>query len=890
MINLKKKYRLNLGAKVKTLTIIDTFGFFFRLYYAMKGLKTKDSRPSGMVYGFANFIHNLKQDFDSDYIVFALDSGVKTFRSEIFADYKSNRESPPDDLKAQLPVCIEMIEKMGLCSLKVDGYEADDIIASFIKNNPSKDLKINIVTHDKDLYQLIDDRVSILSPTKHEIYNRDKCYEKYGVYPEQMRDFLALCGDNADNVPGVKGIGEKNAKKLLDEFANIEDLYSNLTQLRNERIKKLLFNSKDEAMLSKRLVTLYDGLETPDLEMAKFPQQNPLLKITDILNDYSLTRLLSQLKSNTEARELSFSPILITDVSELEGLLGNLNSEILISFDTETTSTDSRVAKIIGFSFCFNESKSYYVPIAHNYPSVPQQISPDIAKWAIEQIYKCFVVGQNLKYDFRVIENNFGLLPPSKYADTMILAWLDDPSSSVGMDNLAKKLYNYETIKFEQIVKKGEDFSSVEVNTACKYASEDAWITLRFYKTFLNRLDKNLLKIANDVEFDFILTLLDIENNGIKMNVEKLRNLIVKNTQTISSLSDEIYELCGEIFNINSTKQLGSILFEKLALSPQKKGKTGYSTDESVLSSLSGMHPVIPKLLEYREIYKLQSTYCEPLLNLALRDKNSRVYTHFIHTGTATGRLSSKNPNLQNIPAHGSLARDMREVFEAENGFSLISLDYSQIELRLLAHFSKDSALLEAFMKGEDIHARTAISIFGESNPKNRSIAKSINFGLIYGMGASKLSNELGIDRASAKEYIELYFRAFSTVKEFLESIKTQAKNNGFVTTLLGRKRHFDFATATPMQFAMYEREAVNTKFQGSAADIIKLAMLNVRPLLSQNAKMLLQIHDELIFEVRDDMAKEFALMVQKEMQEVVHLEVPLVANFCLAKNWGKLK
>ncbi|AII14115.1 DNA polymerase I, 5' --_ 3' polymerase, 5' --_ 3' and 3' --_ 5' exonuclease [Campylobacter iguaniorum] len=875
---------------MKSLTIIDTFGFFFRLYYAMSGLKNKEGKPSGMVHGFANFIHNLKNDFPSDYIVFALDSGGKTFRSEIDPNYKANRTSPPDELKAQLPVCIEMIEKMGLCSLRLEGYEADDIIASFVKNNKDKELEIRVVTHDKDLYQLISPNVFIYSPAKKELYDRAGCYEKYGVYPEQVRDFLALCGDSADNIPGVKGIGEKGAKKLLDEFGSIENLYENLSQVRNERTKNMLFESKENAFISKRLATLYDELDTPNLDNAKFPQTNPLLKITDILEDYSLNRLLTQIQNTKDEKKLSFTSVLITDENKLVNLVESITEDTLISFDTETTGVDAKSAKIVGFSFCFNEQISYYVPLTHSYLGCPKQISLETAKWAISQIYKGFVVGQNLKYDFRIIKNNFDLNPPKNYADTMILAWLYDPSSAVGMDSLALRLYDYKTIKFEDVVAKGETFASVECESAAKYASEDAWITLRFYKTFLNLLEPNLLKIAREVEFDFILTLFDMESNGIRLNTDKLRELISSNEAALKSLTNEIYELCGEKFNINSTKQLGVVLFENLKLPTKKKTKTGYSTDESVLSELLETHPVIQKLLEYRELYKLQSTYCEPLLALALKDPNQRVYTNFIHTGTATGRLSSKNPNLQNIPARGSLAKQMRSVFEARDGYSLISLDYSQIELRLLAHFSKDPALLEAFKNGEDIHARTAISIFGTSDPKNRAIAKSINFGLIYGMGANKLSGELGIDKKSAKEYIELYFKAFSTIKEFLESIKVGAKNDGFVTTLLGRKRLFDFSHATPMQVAMYEREAVNTKFQGSAADIIKLAMLGVKSLLSEDAKLLLQIHDELIFEVRDDLANDFANRVKELMQNAVNLNVPLIANSTIAKNWGELK
>ena len=873
----------------QTITIIDTFGFFFRLFYAMSSLKSKDGKPSGMVSGFANFIANLKNEFASDYIIFALDSKGKTFRSEIDPNYKTNRQTPPQALLDQLPVCIEMIEKMGLYSFSKEGYEADDVIASAVKKHKNEYI-INIVTHDKDLYQLIDENVRIYSPAKKMLYGRDECFEKYGVYPEQIRDFLAICGDSADNIPGVKGIGDKGAKKLLDEFGSLEKIYENIDKLPPNKQKEYLINDKNNAYLSKKLATLYDGLEIPPLEIAKFPTSNPLLKIKEILKDYSLNRLLDALNLQNEKKDLEFEAILVADEDELLRLVSDIDEQTIVSFDTETSSVDSKSAKIVGFSFCFNEQRAYYVPINHNYLGVGKQISLEVAKTAIRHIFGGFVVGQNLKYDFRIVENNLGLLPPKNYADTMILAWLLNPSASVGMDNLALAYFNYKTIRFEDVVKKGETFANLELESATKYASEDAWITLKFYFKFTNLLDENLLNLARSLEFPFIKVLYDMENEGIMINKFRLRSMIESNAEKLRVLTAQIYELCGENFNINSTKQLGDVLFEKLGLPSKKKTKTGYSTDESVLAELNDLHPVISKLLDYRELYKLQSTYCEPLLNLALKNDENRIYSNFLQTGTSTGRLASKNPNLQNIPARGNLAKTMRNCFVAKSGYSLISLDYSQIELRLLAHFSKDPALIKAFENDEDIHARTAISIFGQSDNGKRAIAKSINFGLIYGMGANKLATELNIARNDAKNYIERYFAAFSTIKNFLENIKNSAKNDGFTTTLFGRKRYFDFVGATPMLLATYEREAVNTKFQGSAADIIKKAMVEISPFLGENAKMILQIHDELIFEVKDEFANEFGEKIRTIMENVVKLNVSLKTSLEIAKSWGELK
>ncbi|MCI6299383.1 MAG: DNA polymerase, partial [Campylobacter sp.] len=497
-------------------------------------------------------------------------------------------------------------------------------------------------------------------------------------------------------------------------------------------------------------------------------------------------------------------------------------------------------------------------------------------------------VGHNLKYDFEILRNNFGLELPKNYADTMILAWLENPEQKCAMDELASRLFAYETIKFESLVnvKKGQVFGDIEVELASKYASEDAFITLEFYKYFKQVLSQELWEVAKNLEFPFIATLISLEKSGIKADYNALNALNEKISARLKELEAQIYKIAGQSFNINSPKQLGAVLFEHLGLKAAKKTKSGYSTDESVLNSLE--HPIAAPLLEFRELAKLKGTYTEPFMRLS--SSGERVYTHFLHTGTATGRLSSHSPNLQNIPARGSLARDVRNCFVAQDGNMLISLDYSQIELRLLAHFSADPALVGAFKADEDIHARTAISIFGDSEPSHRAVAKSINFGLIYGMGSSRLAKNLDISTKEAKEYIERYFASFSTIKSYLASIKTHSREHGRIFTLLGRQRVFDFSSAGAREQALYEREAVNSVFQGSAADIIKLAMNAIYPLLDENHKMILQIHDELIFEVDGGEAEIFAKKVANIMENVVSLNVPLKVNYAIAKSWGELK
>lgn len=791
-----------------------------------------------------------------------------------------------------------MIEKMGFISVSQEGYEADDIIASFVKTCENRDIFVRIITQDKDLYQLIKDgKTSIYSPISKNDYDEAACLEKYGVKPNQIRDFLALCGDNSDNIPGVKGIGAKGAKTLLDEFGSIEGIYENLTLVRNERSRNLLLEGKENAFLSKKLASLYDNLEVQNLiEKATYPDEEPLLKILEILEHYELNTLLKKLRQNPDNKDknLGFKATLVQDENKLFEILNTLDKESIIAFDTETTGLDTKEAKIVGFSFCMNENEAFYVPLTHNYLGVGEQISLQSAKKAIEVIFNHFVIGHNLKYDFKIIQNNFDLNLPQKYADTMILAWLKNPSLRVNMDDLALRLFNYETLHFESLVKKGENFASVELEKACKYAAEDAYITLRFYLYFLKNLETPLLELAKNCEFDFIKIIMMMEENGIKLDTNALEILMKKFENEIKNLSEEIYTLCEDRFNLNSPKQMGDILFEKLKLPSGKKGKTGYSTDEKVLNILLDKHPVIAKILDYRELAKLYSTYCEPLLKLALKDKNSRIYSSFLQTGTATGRLSSKDPNLQNIPAHGQYAKDYKSCFVAKDGFSFISLDYSQIELRMLAHFSEDEKLLNAFANDEDIHARTAIMIFGESNYETRSVAKSINFGLIYGMGYKTLSQNLKIEANLAKSYIEKYFENFTSIKKYFETVKNEAKQNGFIVTLSGRKRYFDFENAKPMQIAMYERESINSILQGSAADVIKLAMLEINKELNEelneDKKLILQIHDELIFEVKDDLCENFVKKTRDIMENIVKLKVKLKTSSSIAKNWGDLK
>jgi len=867
-----------------TLTIIDTFGFLFSNYYALPYLKAKNGTPTGMITGFMNFISNLGRDYKTDYILFSVDSKGDTFRKEIYSEYKANRPDAPEDLKTQLPIAIDLIKKMGFKTIEIPRYESDDIIASISQIAKNKGIKVIVVTHDKDMYQLVDDdKVVIYDPRKKLFINEEEAFKKFGVYPKDFINFQALLGDSSDNIPGVKGVGVKTAAKLINEYHTLENLYDHIDDLKGA-VKKRLIEGKENAFLSRELVTLKKDLfEDINLEDFKFPKINPILKVADELEKLDMHRIIEKVQKDgmfvkTKApTKMKIPSKLITDKDELFKIIDSIEDEV-VAFDTETTSLE-RDKTIVGFSFAFGDN-AYYVPINHFYLGVPEQISQDDAIKAINKLFTKKIVGHNLKFDLNLVYK-LGVKKITPLMDTMILAWIIDPDKKVGLDSLADRYLNHKMISFKDTVKKGENFSSVALEEACKYASEDAYITLKLYEVLKEKLwNEEIKKEIDEVEIPFIDVLINMENRGINIDIEYFKTLEKEVEEKLNNLTKKIYELAGEEFNINSTKQLATILFEKLGLPAKKKTKTGYSTNEAVLNSLKD-YEIVRNLLEYRELFKLQSTYIKPLQKQQI---DGKIYTSFLQTGTATGRLSSKDPNLQNIPTNKDI--NIRNGFIASEGNYLYSLDYSQIELRLLAHFSKDETLINAFKENKDIHLETAIKIFGEKKAHEyRSVAKSINFGLIYGMGARKLSETINVSNKEAKEFIEKYFASFPTVKDFLNKQKELVRKRGYVETLLGRRRFFDFKTVNSFMASNFEREAVNTIFQGSAADLIKMAMLVIEK--SSNDDMILQIHDELIFDTNND---EHISKYKKIMENIYTLEVPLKVGVSKAKKWGEIK
>lgn len=910
---------------MKTITVIDTFGFFFRAFYALPPLKNKDGFPTGLLLGFCNLLSSLYRSTECSYIIFALEGGGVNRRKILYPPYKQNRQETPQDLILQLPIAIEWISKMNLLNLSVEGYEADDIIASVASLAQKEGLNVQIISHDKDLYQLINNQVHIYDPIKKKVIGEKECEEKFGVLPSEFVDYQSLVGDSADNITGIKGIGAKSASKLIKHFGSLESLYERadeIPSLLTPRLAKLIVDSKNEAFISKQLVSLVRDIPLEiDFNACQMPSQNPLLSIVEELKEYEFKGILNKILGpnskttpNTKyANTNAQSPIkelkntnttfgyeweVITDFNALFELLKNVPNQSPIAFDTESDSLDTRVANIVGFSFCLDGKKGYYVPIGHIYLGVGQntQMSKQEAKKAIEMIFTHTIIGHNLKFDIALVKKNFSIEPQGEIVDTMILSWLLDSTKPVGLDKQMLQHFNHKMISFDSVVDKDKNFANVEVQVAGEYATEDAVATFCLHKHLIDEFAKRdlgeMLNLAHSLEFPFIKVLCAMESKGICIDTILFEQQDSKISKILHNLTQEIYKQAGENFNINSPQQLSNLLFHRLGLQSGRAVKGGLSTDEATLNKIVDSHPIIPLILDYREMNKLKNTYIEPLLKYAKQNAEHKIYTSFLQTGTVTGRLSSKSPNLQNIPVRSEYGREIRRGFIAQDDCVLISVDYSQIELRLLAHFSQDSLLIQSFMQDKDIHYETALRLFGESQAQSkRAIAKSINFGLIYGMGARKLGETLKIPTKEAKQYIDSYFELFPTVKDYLNTQKELLLQNGYSQTLLGRRRYFDFANASEFMKANFLREGVNCIFQGSAADLIKLSMLELyKQYHGSDLQMLLQVHDELIFQAPKQSAKDYLPHIQSIMNTIYTLNVPLKCNASIATNWAQLK
>ena len=918
----------------KTLYIIDSYGLIYRSYYAFisRPLTNKDGENVSAVFGFFRNLKAVLDKYKPHGLVAAFDPKGPTFRHQMYDQYKATRQKTPEDLHAQVPVIEEILVALGIPVLRQDGFEADDVIATLAKQCCQQGRPCRILSADKDLMQLVDCTTEILKPDKAggwEVVGAAGVEAEWGVPPEGMLDLLSLIGDTADNVPGVPGVGIKTALKLLGEYGSLDGIYQHADEIKGA-IGNKIRDGKDSAYFSKDLIALrYDvpleaSIDSFSTENLNYQAAADLLMkhgVLAVAKQYAtVAGEASGEKKDAVAEESSQGPetqdfsqdfssfrknvgnySAVTDRAQLQEFIDQVlvSPEKIVAFDCETDGLNSREAALVGFSLSCRSGEGFYIPLVCGDGLLAGNlISKADALAQLQRLFgnkDCTVIMHNGKFDYQVLCCNGLPQPQCLIWDTMVAAWLLEPErSSYSLESLAAGKLGLETISFDSIVSKDSTFADLTLDQAVPYAAEDADLTWQLYQLFKPRLEQtNLLKLFLQLEMPVLPVLAQMELCGIHIEGHELEAYGQELSQEIAHIQAEIYEIVGHEFNIASTKQLQQVLFEERGLPTGKKTKSGYSTDTSVLETLAALDVVPRKILEFRAKSKLLSTYVETLPKMA--DSQGRIHTSFMQTGTATGRLSSRDPNLQNIPVRDEEGRRIRSAFTSSPDKVLISADYSQIELVLLAHLSQDEGLCSAFTSGIDVHKATAALIFGvaaqEVTAEMRRTAKTINFGVMYGMSAFRLSNELGIPRGQAQSFIEKYFATYAGISQFKEATISQAEEKGYVETIMGRRRYIpSINSRNKLEKSGAERIAVNTPIQGSAADIVKKAMLDVTALLKKegcSAQLLLQVHDELIFECPKSEAESAAALIRQGMEAVVELRVPLKVSVEIGPRWG---
>lgn len=878
------------------LYIVDGSGYIFRAYYAIRALNNSKGLPTNAIYGFTQMLLRLIKDENPEYLVMVFDSKEPSFRKKKFEEYKANRDVPPEDLVPQFDYIKKVTRALNITVLASPGYEADDIIATLVRRHLPKNHPAIIVTGDKDLMQLVNDKVHLLDTMREKKTDPKGVQEKFGVKPEQVVDVLALAGDPSDNVPGVPGIGPKTASQLIKEYKDLKGLYAHLGEIKGKKAENLK-KYQDQAYLSQWLVTLND--EVPIKEsFADFRKREPLQEeCLKLFEELEFTRLIEGFGKAPETLSREGYQ-LVQEEQEFKAFLANLKKAKSFAIDTETTSLDVSKAKLVGISIAWTAGEAYYLPVGHQ----TQEKQLDLNK-TLEELKpiledpKKEKIAQNFKYDAGIFQK-YGVAIKGLGCDTLLASYLLDPSGSHKLDFLSLKYLGHKMIPYEEVADKKVEggFAQVPLDKARDYSAEDADVTLQLAEHLRPKIkEAKLDSLLVDLEQPLLEVLLKMETWGVKIATGFLEELQKEFGERIGKKEKKIYDLAGEEFNIQSPKQLGKILFEKLNLPTLKKTKTGFSTNVEVLTELSKSHDLPTEILDFRSLAKLKSTYVDALLDLA-DPKTKRVHTNYNQSIAETGRLSSSYPNLQNIPIRTEDGAKIRKAFVAESGFTLVSADYSQIELRVLAHFSKDGALIEAFQKDEDIHRLTAAGIFKVSEEEltaaMRASGKTVNFAVIYGQTPFGLSQQLGVSQREAKTYIENYFEKYSAVKKYREEILKSAREVGEVRTLMGRRRFvLDINSKNMGMRNLAERIAFNTVIQGSAADIIKKAMVDIdREMVKQGmeSRMLLQVHDELVFEVKKSERKDMMQMIRQYMEGVVDFEIPLKVEIGEGANWAE--
>ena len=881
----------------KHLYILDASSYVFRAYHAIGLLANSKGFPTNAIFGFINMFNKFIMETKPEYFVAVFDSGGKSFRNEIYDDYKANRGEAPEDISLQFPKIIEYLKLRGICVMSQENFEADDIIGSLSKKYQAKN-KITIISGDKDFTQLINKKTIMLDTMKNRVTDYKEVLSKYGLKPEQMIDYFSLVGDSIDNIPGVRGIGPKTAQSLIDKFKTLDNLYKNIKKIDKERIKNLLEENKELAYISKELVTINTNLEiTDDFNQFKISSSNNQ-ELNDFFKELEFDSMIDDDFKKSDLRNTKYS--IINNKKDFIRLKKSLSRIKEFSLDLETTSINALDAEIVGIAISYNSDEGFYIPLSHE--TDIDQLDLNYVLENLKEILessKIKKIGQNLKYEILVFKN-YSINLGGIYFDTMVAShFLDSSLQSYSLDNLSRRFLDHKMLSYKDITKiekKEIPFKQVPVDVAMNYACEDSDITYKLYCIFKDKLlDKDLLVQFHKNEMPFVSVLANLESNGVFIDSKKLNDISAKFEKKINKIEKTIYKSIGYEFNINSTLQLRDILFDKLKLKPFKKTKKGeFSTDSESLQSIEDQHSIVKEILAYRFYSKLKSTYLDSLPEL-INVNSNRVHTSYNQTGTSTGRLSSSNPNLQNIPIKTDEGKQIRESFSSPNDDSvIISADYSQIELRLLAHFSGDPTMLKSYKNNEDIHLNTASEIFevpiNKITSQQRSLAKTINFGIIYGIGPKRLSLQIDSDIKTAKEYIEKYFSRYSRVKNYFEDTIGYTRENGYIETILNRKRYLkDINSKNFILRSANERAAINTPIQGSAADVIKLAMININQdkELKNYAKLVIQVHDELVFECKKDKVDYVSKKVKNYMENSIKIKVPLKVDINKGQSWS---
>ncbi|MCU8157884.1 DNA polymerase I [Vibrio vulnificus] len=921
------------------LILIDGSSYLYRAFHAYPGTMSNGDIPTNAVYGVVNMLRSMMRQFASDRIAVVFDAKGKTFRDDMYPEYKANRPPMPDDLRCQIEPLHQVIKAMGLPLIAIEGVEADDVIGTLAYQASQQGMPVLISTGDKDMAQLVDDNITLINTMTNVVMDREGVIEKFGIPPELIIDYLALMGDKVDNIPGVPGVGDKTATALLQGIGGLSQLYDHLDDIAalsfrgSKTMAKKLVDNKDNALLSYQLATIKLDValqETPESLLKTEPNKDELIKLYGQLAFKSwLNELLDGGTGVVEADEKAqtsvrsgASPVeseinnaaanidrsqyqTIFDQATFDIWLDKLKASELFAFDTETDSLDYMVANLVGLSFAVAEGEAAYVPVAHDYLDAPEQLDRD---WVLAQLKPLLEddmkakVGQNLKYDASVLAR-YGIEMKGIKHDTMLASYV---YNSVGgkhdMDSLALRFLQHSCISFEQLAGKGKNqltFNQIDLNEAAVYAAEDADVTLRLHNRLFANIeqDEKLNAIYQEIEVPLVPVLSRMERTGVLIDDMKLSAQSQEIAVRLGELEQKAYEIAGQPFNMNSPKQLQTILFEQMGLPVIKKTPSGTpSTAEEVLQELALDYPLPSVIMEYRGLAKLKSTYTDKLPKM-INPHTGRVHTSYHQAVTATGRLSSTDPNLQNIPIRNEEGRRIRQAFVAPHGYKILAVDYSQIELRIMAHLSGDQALLDAFQQGKDIHAATAAEIMGVSieqvSSEQRRRAKAVNFGLIYGMSAFGLAKQLEIPRGEAQAYMDKYFERYPGVMQYMEDTRSNASQHGYVETIFGRRLHLpEITSRNVMRRKAAERAAINAPMQGTAADIIKKAMLLVDQWIQEEGngrvKLLMQVHDELVFEVEESCLTEIESKVQQLMESAAQLNVPLVAEAGHGDNWDQ--